>query len=756
MSKKIVAIFLLMIILFSNCALAVEESLKYVREGGDNLYEVASEYNKKIYINNIEDYATSIRVDYTKVKVYDYNSNVEKKCTGEEKVKYSENKDKYYLTSSVFRDGKKQGQKLFGDGDQYLFYTILLDEGSVNEKDVATFIYEDAINFKGQTYNVKLNIKEINKVGSAKNQVKVLIACRNESDKNKLDIKTYDQKFEPAIGMDKGEDYDKDFKGEISVEYFIVDKNGNETPFNGMFEVSDLDQYQGLVIKNFRASKDNAFIEKAFDSVKYKYVNSSDFFVYTTVPGNLDGEKDTYYDYFLLNNRNKLEMVFTFDTVPAHSSILFNTDMMATYKEIVTEVVGGTITPSITNIKYGEDKTISYSPNNPERQYIKSITVDGQEIGTEKGNDNSYTFSNITDNHTIKVVYGDKYKVEYDAKGGTPTPETEYVKPNDKATKPTSDPIKRGYTFEGWVKTGDTTNYDYNTPVTEDIKLEAKWTPIIYHINYVLNGGTNDPANPDTYTIDSNIVFQPAKRDGYDFLGWFEDPEFTKPIDSISNRTGDITIYAKWQAKQNVPYKVEHYQETDNGSYKLVVTDSLTGEANQDVTAKPKTFTGYKENTTHPERVSEGKVLADGSLVLKLYYDKIVYTVTFDPQNGNKIDDQKVKYEEKAIEPEKQTKDGNEFQYWYYIDESGKEVRYNFDDPVTRDIDLIAKWEKASEPAAKPASTPKQDATVTNKEMPYTGRTTVVINLILAVVAGYIVVSLIRNRSQKEDFFKKL
>ena len=678
MSKKIVAIFLLMIILFSNCALAIEEGLKYTREGGNNLYEVASTYKDKIYINNIEDYATSIRVNYTKVKIYNYNSNVEKKCTGETEIKYSQNKDKYYLSTSVFRDGKKEGQKLFGDGDQYLFYTIKLDSGAVNEKNIATFIYEDAIQFKGQTYDVKLNLKEINKIGAAETRARVLIACRNESTSNKYDITTYDQKFEPAIGMDKDGAYDKDYKAEISVEYFIVDKSGNEVKFNGMLEVSDLDQYQGLVINNFKATKDNSFIEKAFDTVKYKYIDSSNFFVYTTVPGNLDDERDTYYDYFLLNNRNKVDMVFTFDTVPAHSSILFNTDMMSTYKEVITEVVGGKITPSISYIKYGEDKTVEYSPNNPERQYIKSITVDGKNVDPNNYKD-SYTFSNIKENHKITVVYADKYKVEYDAKGGKPTPETEYVDPNNTATKP-ADPVRDGYTFQGWVKPGETEVYDFNTPVTSDIKLEAKWQP-------------NAP-------------------------------------------------------KSGIPYKVEHYKQTTNGEYKLALTENATGEENAKVTAKAKVFDGYKENTTHPERKAEGTVLADGSLVLKLYYDKVEYTVTFDPQNGNNIDDQKVKYEEKATEPDKQTKDGYRFEYWYYIDENGKEVKYNFDDPVTHDIDLIAKWEKISEPV--------KDDTTTDKTMPYTGRTMVYLNAVLSIIAGFVMVTVVRIKNNKPAFFRSL
>ena len=764
MSKKIVAIFLLMTILFSNCALAVEEGLKYARQGGNNLDEVATIITDEIYIKN-DKYVKSNLVDYTKVKIYNYNTNTEKECTGDnEAISYSENKNKYFLTSSVFRVGNNPGQKIFGEGNQYLYYTIALDSGTVNEKDVATFIYKDAITYNGSKYDVKLNIKEINKVGSANSRVKVLIGCRDYSENNMYDITTYNKGFEPGLGMER---WGKDYKAEITVEYYAIDKNGNEIPITGLLKVSDIDQYQGLAINNFKANKDNTFIDKAFDSVKYKYENNNnDTYVYSTVPGALDDQKDTYYNYFLIKGQNKLNMTFTFDSEPAHSSIVFDNSRLKTYKEIVTEVVGGTITPSITNIKIGENRTINYSPNT-NRQYLKSITVDGNNVKTDTYKD-SYTFSNITDNHKIVVVYENKYKVEYDAKGGTPTPATEYVMPNNKATEPTTNPQKRGYSFEGWVKSGETNKYDFNTNVNSDIKLEADWKPIIYKINYVLNGGKNDSRNPYTYTIESNINFQPATREGYDFLGWYEDEDFKTPIDSISNRTGDITVYAKWQAKKNIPFKVEHYKEQNNGEYRLVVVENLSGEANTIVTAKPKVFTGYKENTTHKDRVSEGTISPDGSLVLKLFYDKEEYRVTFDPKNDTKIDDQIVKYQDKATEPTKPTKEGHEFEYWYYINDEGKEVVYNFDDPVTHNIDLIAKWEKIPEPVKEPEKQPekqpentptendRRDNTIIDNTIPYTGKTMLVINLLILVCIALAIVTGIKYKKNKEGFFRNL
>ena len=210
----------------------------------------------------------------------------------------------------------------------------------------------------------------------------------------------------------------------------------------------------------------------------------------------------------------------------------------------------------------------------------------------------------------------------------------------------------------------------------------------------MLNGGTNDSSNPSTYTISDTINFQPATRTGYTFLGWYEDENFRTPISSVSNRTGDITVYAKWEATSGIQYKVEHYKETTNGNYEKAVTDTLTGTVGQNVTATPKNFDGFTENTSAEGRVNEGTIASDGSLVLKLYYDKIKYTVTFDPQNDTKIDDQKVYYQEKATEPTAPEKKGYKFLDWYYMNDNNEKVIYNFDDPVTKDIDLIAEYEK--------------------------------------------------------------
>ena len=90
-----------------------------------------------------------------------------------------------------------------------------------------------------------------------------------------------------------------------------------------------------------------------------------------------------------------------------------------------------------------------------------------------------------------------------------------------------------------------------------------------YTITYVLNGGTNTSANPQTVDIydfvDSNgvkviVLKDPIKAidaytvntDGtftysaYEFLGWYKDSDFKEKVEELDLNTGDITLYAKW------------------------------------------------------------------------------------------------------------------------------------------------------------------------------------------------------------------
>ncbi|MDE5716621.1 MAG: InlB B-repeat-containing protein [Lachnospiraceae bacterium] len=69
-----------------------------------------------------------------------------------------------------------------------------------------------------------------------------------------------------------------------------------------------------------------------------------------------------------------------------------------------------------------------------------------------------------------------------------------------------------------------------------------------YKITYVLNGGTNDSANPSVYTSETEKFYLwDASREGYQFGGWYEDASFTQRVRWVEKgTTGDLTFYAKW------------------------------------------------------------------------------------------------------------------------------------------------------------------------------------------------------------------
>ena len=71
---------------------------------------------------------------------------------------------------------------------------------------------------------------------------------------------------------------------------------------------------------------------------------------------------------------------------------------------ITTSITNGTITPTVTRILPGEERTIVYTPN--EGYYVDSVTIDGVELGLSvlEQHLEQYVFSNIQANHTISVV----------------------------------------------------------------------------------------------------------------------------------------------------------------------------------------------------------------------------------------------------------------------------------------------------------------------------------------------------------------
>jgi len=120
---------------------------------------------------------------------------------------------------------------------------------------------------------------------------------------------------------------------------------------------------------------------------------------------------------------------------------------------------------------------------------------------------------------------------------------------NAYGTLPTTTPTT-GYELEGWYFDTELTN---KVSATDIVKIEdnaniyAKHVPIVYAITYDLDGGVNNPANPESYTVLDAVTFEDATKEGYTFDGWFSDAGKTIAVTEIAlGQTGEVTLYAKF------------------------------------------------------------------------------------------------------------------------------------------------------------------------------------------------------------------
>ncbi|MCM1009068.1 MAG: InlB B-repeat-containing protein [Ruminococcus flavefaciens] len=114
---------------------------------------------------------------------------------------------------------------------------------------------------------------------------------------------------------------------------------------------------------------------------------------------------------------------------------------------------------------------------------------------------------------------------------------------------------RTGYTFDGWF-TAATNGTKFIWTSMPDLTpneqsngstvLYAQYIPIVYKINYHLDGGTNASSNPLEYTIKSYYTLEAPIKLGYEFSGWFIDAAKTKQIVALSKSHDIYDLYAKW------------------------------------------------------------------------------------------------------------------------------------------------------------------------------------------------------------------
>ena len=715
MKKKIVSLLLIFVLLFTNYVFAdgeTEKKLNSIAKIIDNNTQIDEKYSAITCLNS-QDYNNKNYADMVN------------RSQGGEPSYYSQT-NKFYITE--FEDGNEE--------DTYINRFITLkfknnDSGDIITNDPIYITYRNAITYENNNYDIQIvvgglttnNIEEdyeiFFQVGRYKKNTKepVLyypgIGCTATSGSVNVSIQSYfkmDNTMAKISGLYMISDIDlkqdvwinkiiKDVQNHSQeVRAYIASGGTGDKNFKYIYKRED-------ILNNIYMNEEVKGTRRATDTICYDdFQNQSEGYSIKTYSNTDQNIKEKISDIYLsVDSVEAISLSFQFNKLKAWSNFGF-IDIEQYYK-IETMVVNGTIDDSIENITKGENKTVKYSPKD-ETYYLKKITIDEQEQSSLTNIKNEYTFSNIQENHKIKVEYAKKLTVQFNSKGGTAVP-TQYVIPSEKATEP-AQPTYNGYTFKGWYTDENyTTLYNFNNPVNEDKILYAKWdkNDVYHNITYIVLGNPDDnnATNPDKYKEGdtTKTITNPTKQ-GYTFSGWFENQELTgTPVTTLNvlNRTDDITLYGRWTINEtpSADYTIRHYLEDKNGTitkdgkkYNLSATETKSAKVNSNVTENAKTYVGYiaQNNSLN------GVVAQNGSLTLDFYYDKIQYTVTFDSRGGTPVPDQQTKkYRETVTKPSDPTKNGYGFLYWYEVI-NGVEVPYDFTTPITSNKTLIAKWQE--------------------------------------------------------------
>nr|WP_296154560.1 InlB B-repeat-containing protein [uncultured Peptoniphilus sp.] len=257
-------------------------------------------------------------------------------------------------------------------------------------------------------------------------------------------------------------------------------------------------------------------------------------------------------------------------------------------------------------------------------------------------------------NYTVKFADGETVNESKVTHGNT-------------VTKP-EDPVKEGYQFIGWYD-GEKA-FSFDRPITADVNLVAKFKPKMYTVKF-----TDGDEVIESKVTHGHPVTKPEDpvKEGYTFIGWFNGEE---SFDFVTPITSDINLVAKFKPKM---YTVK-FTSGEKVSKSTVAHGKIVDKPDDPVKEGCQ-FIGWYDGE---KAFSFDKpITADVNLVAK--FEPRTYTVKF--TNGEKVNESKVTHGNTVTKPEDPVKEGYTFIGWF-----NGENAFSFDEPITFDISLMAKF----------------------------------------------------------------
>ena len=160
-----------------------------------------------------------------------------------------------------------------------------------------------------------------------------------------------------------------------------------------------------------------------------------------------------------------------------------------------------------------------------------------------------------------------KYIITYDANGGENAPRSQEKTEDISLKLSLQKPTRSGYTFIGWSTRKEPLEAAYQPggdfALNRDTTLYAVWQINTYTITYNLDGGTLQSQNPDSYTVETDIItLNNPSKDGYMFLGWTGSngaiPQRTVKIEKGSTENKEYTaVYGEGNYRVNGTYYID-------------------------------------------------------------------------------------------------------------------------------------------------------------------------------------------------------
>lgn len=278
---------------------------------------------------------------------------------------------------------------------------------------------------------------------------------------------------------------------------------------------------------------------------------------------------------------------------------------------------------SINGTKY--EKIVNY---NEELEELDVLEIEGYEfVGWQKEDGTDFDYDEqITEDLNIKA----KYKpIDYTITYNELTEEEEEAINNPTTYTIESDditlnnPTRTGHTFKGWTGT-DLDEKTMEVIISNNSVGNREYTANFEVNSYVITFDSKGGSDVDDITkkYDEEIGTLPVpNKERQVFVGWYEDEDYTTPIDSTTKVTGEKTYYAKWRDLEN--FEISFDTDGGNDIESITVEEgSALGELQVPEKENYK-FRGWYTNKQYTTKVDKNTIPTGNTTYYAKWIDKL-------------------------------------------------------------------------------------------------------------------------------------